>query len=71
MKCNFDITDKVAFGNNDDEFLPLLQCACGREFDPWSFVISIYPDNPTECPECKRKLWFSIEIKVYGVVGDK
>jgi len=37
-----DVTDQVEFGNNDDECLPLHKCVCGKKFDHWDAIISIY-----------------------------
>ncbi len=64
---NIDITDQVDFQFNDDEYLPLTKCACGKKFDPWKFSISIYEDDPDICPNCGRKLFFRISIRVYEV----
>ena len=60
-----DVTEKVKFGNNDDEYLPIEKCVCGAEFGSWSFVINVYKDDPNECPKCGRKYYFRNEIKVY------
>ena len=67
MSKPIDITDKVAFGLNDGEFLPFMKCACGETFEPWNFILGMDsdPDYPKECPNCKRKMWFSVEIRVY------
>ena len=62
-----DITSKVIFDNNDDECLPILKCICGKEFNSWEHVISIYEDDPTPCPNCGHKLIFVNEIRVYEV----
>ena len=66
MSKPIDITDKVAFGLNDDERLPLMKCVCGEKFEPWDFTLGIDsdPGYPEECPNCKRKMWFSVEIRV-------
>jgi len=60
-----DITNLVDFNGNDDEYLPLTECVCGQRFEPWKFIISIYRDTPKECPNCKRKLYFKMGIRVY------
>ncbi len=62
-----DITSQVDFGDIDDEHLPLTKCICGRVFDSWDFVISIYRDDTQICPDCKRKMYFTNQIKVYEV----
>ena len=60
-----DITSLVDFYGNDDECLPIIKCVCGQEFKAWTFNISIYRDTPTECPNCKRKLYFKMGIRVF------
>lgn len=63
-----DITSQVKFGNSDDEFLPLTECACGEKFEAWDFILSIYRDTPKTCSKCGRKMYFSNSITVYEVV---
>jgi len=65
-----DVTDQVSFAEVDDELLPLTKCVCGRTFPRWDFVISIYPNDATECPACKRKFVFSNKITVYEITND-
>lgn len=62
-----DVTDQVDFGNSDDESLPLTKCVCGKKFEYWEFVLSIYEDSPNKCPNCGRKLFFRNSIRVYEV----
>ena len=62
---SLDITDKVRFGLNDAEFLPIKRCVCGKTFGHWDFFIDSDPKYPTECPECGRKMWFALTIRVY------
>ena len=62
-----NVTKKVEFQNNDDECLPITKCVCGAQFIPWEFIISIYSDDASSCPECGRKLYFCNEIQVYEV----
>jgi len=64
-----DITDKVSFEGNDDESLPITKCICGAEFKAWSFSISIYKENPKQCPACGRKLFFKPMIRVYEITN--
>lgn len=66
---DIDVTDKVRFYNPDDEALPLIQCVCGKRFDSWDCIVSIYRNNPFEC-DCGAKLYFSQSIKVYQVSND-
>lgn len=63
-----DVTDKVEYYLNDDEVLPILKCICGKEYKPWIFLISIYPDNPDICENCGRKFFFRPSIKIFEVV---
>ena len=68
MELKFkDITNQCEFGENDDEFLPLLKCACGKRFYPWSTILSIYEQNPFQCT-CGRKLLFQNEVKIYEIL---
>ncbi len=54
----------------DDECQPI-QCVCGYGKDPWSFNISIYENDPTECPECGRKYFFEgLGVKVFLIVSN-
>jgi len=62
-----DVTKKVSFQNNDDEALPLTKCVCGKEFRPWDFIISIYDEDPAQCPECGAKLFFELNVNVYQI----
>ena len=64
---DIDVTDQVDFRNNDDESLPLIKCVCGARFSPWEFVLSIYRGIASQCPYCKRKLYFKNEIRVFEV----
>lgn len=66
-----DVTNKVEFGWNDDEALPIGKCVCGHEFKPWEFHISIYDDNPDVCPYCGAKLFFRSDIRVYQVIENE
>lgn len=65
-----DITASVQFGYSDDEYLPLTKCACGRVFPSWAFVLGVYRDRPQTCPQCGRKLYFSVSITVYEIVPE-
>ena len=67
---HIDITDKVEIGILDNECLEIKKCACGKEFDEW---ISIYDEEAylTECPHCKRKMFFRNSVTVYEVVDEK
>lgn len=61
-----EITDKVRMGLNDGDRLPLERCVCGDVTEPWEgMVLDTDPEYKSECPECGREMWFSIEIKVW------
>jgi len=65
-----DVTDLVQFGLNDDESLPLTKCVCGEKFRLWDFILSVYRDDPHECPRCRRRMYFRPSIRVYVVAGE-
>jgi|ETNvirnome_6_100_1030635.scaffolds.fasta_scaffold75246_4 hypothetical protein len=60
-----DVTHLVNFENPDDECLPLTSCICGKEFDAWEVVLSIYEDDAWEC-DCGAELYFESDIKVFN-----
>lgn len=70
MVKHIDITNLVDFGFSDDEYLPILKCACGAEFKPWEYMISIYSDDVNACPKCGLKLYFSVSVRVYKTIED-
>ena len=61
-----DITNECEYGSVYGESLPLLSCACGKRFESWDFILSIYPDMPKEC-DCGRKLYYKQDIKIMEV----
>jgi len=67
---DLDVTDRVEFYNNDDECLPLVRCVCGKRWQPWDFIISIYRENACRCDNCGRKMYFRLGIQVFEVVDD-
>jgi len=62
-----DVTDKVDFGINDDESLPLTTCVCGAAFETWSQIMGMGPERPWTCPQCGAKLFFRLSIRVFQV----
>ena len=64
-----DVTSLVKFQNNDDEHLPITKCVCGKQFEPWSFIISIYEEDARKhhCENCGRAYFFRNEIRIYCV----
>lgn len=59
----------IAQRNQTLRFLParsqVIRCECGKEFDHWDFILGMDDDYPTECSDCKNKMYFTLEIKVY------
>jgi hypothetical protein len=55
------------FGPPDDEFLPLLQCTCGAQYQAWEMTLSVDADDPREMPCCGRKLYFRQFITITEV----
>lgn len=64
-----NVTDRVKFGLNDEESLPLTKCVCGKEFESWDFVIGMDEDTQycSVCPSCGAKLFFRTVATVYQV----
>lgn len=52
----------------DGELVPVERCVCGHRGGWGDFTISIYPDDAYKCPECGRRLWYGVTIRVYEVV---
>jgi len=67
---DIDVTELMDFNNPDDETLPVTECVCGAKFEPWTFYISIYREDPYHCPVCNRALYFRSNIHVYEVKDD-
>jgi len=65
-----DITSEVEFGHKSKS-LSLTKCVCGKEFYFWNFILSEGSDYPSECPECGRKMYFEVNIKVYEIENKK
>ena len=64
-----DVSGGFNIGSVDDECLPVTECICGKEFRGWSdYVLSIYEDTPTECPNCHRKFFFTNYIRIFEVI---
>lgn len=64
-----DVTSQVEFGDIDSESLSLTKCVCGKPFASWGRIISIYPDLAKPCRECGRRFFFTVDIKVFEVIG--
>ena len=65
-----DVTNLVEYEGPDDECLPITKCVCGQKFRAWDFIISIYKEDPYECPKCGAKLYFANSIHVYQTVEE-
>jgi len=63
-----DVTGQVEYGNIDYECLPITHCICGKQFNEWEFIISVYRGDAYECDNCHRKLYFKNSITVFEVV---
>lgn len=64
-----DITALVKTGSPDGESVPLVRCACGKTWERWDFILSIYPDMPRECDGCGRRMYAAVEVRVYEVTA--
>ena len=65
-----DVTDQVEFGWNDDEFLPITRCICGKQYKLWELSLSIYKHITKTMPCCGAKLYFSLSTKVHKVTDE-
>jgi len=64
-----DITQKVRFGQQDGDHLPITRCVCHAEFHPGQFVINIHQHNAMSCPNCGRRLCWNGNVRVYELKG--
>lgn len=58
-----DITNQVTVYDYNDDLVSITKCVCGHRFAPWDFVL--WADNPKECSRCGKKMYCSIEVRVY------
>ena len=65
-----DVTREMDFFVNDDEYLPIIKCKCGKRFDDWDFIIDIYKDSENKCPKCNSRFYFENRIKIYEVIKE-
>lgn len=67
-----DVTQHVDFdtGKIDGELMPLLKCVCGATFPPYTVNLSIYEDDPTECPKCGREFYFTMDVRILQVLSE-
>ena len=60
-----DVTEDTRTGDPDGEHVPLTKCVCGATWDGWNGpILSIYSDDPTECPTCHRRFYVNIRVEV-------
>ena len=62
---DIDVTDKVDFGLNDEDLLPLYTCVCGQTFNSWDFILICESNEAAKCNNCKRELYFKLSIRIY------
>ena len=62
-----DVTEQVQFGYIDNESMPLHKCVCGKKFDGWDQVLSMYENDAWQCDGCGRKLFFRCHVSVFQV----
>lgn len=43
------------------------KCTCGYGEPPQHFKISCDPENPTACPKCGRRFYFTLDINIFEV----
>lgn len=62
-----DVTAESVTGAPDGESVPLTRCPCGATFALWDFILTIYPDMARACPQCGRKLYAEVSVRVFEV----
>ncbi len=67
---DIDVTDRVRFDLDNDEALPLRQCVCGAPFSAWTRTIGFYRDWADRCLHCGARLYFTVAIRVFEVIGN-
>jgi len=65
MSNDKDVTSEVQFGLNYDENLLLIKCICGSTFDHGEFVLTMSRKSASQCPNCGRKLYYTLEVNVF------
>lgn len=63
-----EVTTLMVLGPVDDELVPVLRCLCGYEPAEWTMVLGIYHDQPTLCPQCRRRFYVRIGVQIYEVL---
>ena len=65
---DIDVTDKVDFGLNDGEYLPLVECVCGQEFESWSFLLNNDSSYGKKCDNCGREFTNAMKCEKCGFI---
>lgn len=66
-----DITSQVTVFDYQSDLISITKCACGAQFEPWGgFTIPANGRSSTECPGCGRKMYGSIQVRIYEVKDD-
>ena len=64
-----DVTPDVRIGRIlDDYMVTLTKCVCGAEFSRGGLTITAGEENASDCPECGRELYFTMDVKVWEKV---
>ena len=62
-----EITDKIDYCEFDVGMLMISRCLCGEEFGYGDLIINDDKRRLVECEKCKRKFYFTNQIKVFMV----
>ena len=66
-----DVTDKIRFGFNNDEYLPITKCVCGENYCMGEWWIHIDPEAElSTCDKCGAKFYFKLSTRVIQVIDD-
>ena len=49
--------------------LCVTKCVCGATFDEWRFIITPHIIGASQCPECRRRLHYAGNVRIYEVRG--
>lgn len=60
-----DITSQVTVYDYNDDLVSISKCVCGHRFKPWEFILWADKDNPKQCPKCNKRMYCSIQVRVY------
>ena len=68
--AGFEITKEIRFRENNLG-LSILRCICGARFHRGQFTIDGDAEYPFSCPECKRELYFTSDVRVYEKLHER